>query len=328
MLTDLLTSSKGPGVIGTLLALVVLVGFGSLMFFVNNDPGDGGLGGQIKDKQAGIRTAESKIKHWEAATTEYAERRKQKDQLDTLQRSLKRKQTEVTNAETQLEEAKVKLAEVGESFEEYKEKYRIAERAKAIGETMDKLNTKDGDVYEQVKILEVTAIGVKIMHKAGNTRVEYHRLPDEMQDRFQFTKEGAEKIAKQEAAQVAHSEQRAEGYHKAVAIRDIRTKISVEKQTISKATSMINTLNTNMRSYQSEIRTSQAKASKYRSLYASGRRGLTLDTAKKAEQRAALYQRKLKSAQSQIISLNKDISVANRNIAKLEAEIREVMKSK
>ncbi len=327
MLTDLLTSSKGPGVIGTLLALVVLVGFGSLMLLVNDTSAGSGLGGQIREKEAGVISAESRIKKWEATAVEYSQNRKQKDELESLQRSLGRKQTEVTQAAAGVEEAKGGLAEVVQNFEEYKQKYRIAERARAIGETMETLNTKDGDVYEQVKVLAVTPIGMKIMHKRGNTRVEYTRLPDEIQDRFQFTKEGAAQIAQQEAAQVSVSKQRAKGYYKAVAIRDLRTKINQEKSNISRATRIIGELTANISNNEANIVTSQRKADTYRARYASGSRGLTLDIAKKAERRVDLLQKRVRSAKSQINSLNKTVTMAKRNIAKLEAEINKKKKA-
>ena len=49
--TDLLSSSRGPGVIGTLLALLVLVGFGTLYLFVFDE----GLQGGQKTIEAVIR---------------------------------------------------------------------------------------------------------------------------------------------------------------------------------------------------------------------------------------------------------------------------------
>ena len=328
MLTDLLTSSKGPGVIGTLLALVVLVGFGSLMFFVNSDSGDGGLGRQIKEKEAGIESAKRRITKWETAAVDYDRRRKQQDELSTLQRNLKSKKTEVTYASEQLEEAKVKLTEVGESFVEYKKKYRIAERAKAIGETKAKLITKVGRTYEQVKVLKVTPIAMKMVHWAGNTRVEYMRVSDEIQDRFQFTKEGAAVIAQKEAAQVAVSEERAEGYHQAVAVRDLRIKIRVANESMQKAKSKINQRNGDIRGYQSKMASAQRDAARFRSRHAAGHKGMTLDNAKKAERRVTLYQNRTKSAHSEIAKLNKEITEAKRSISKLEAEVVKIEKAK
>jgi len=329
MLTDLLTSSKGPGVIGTLLALVVLVGFGGLMLVVSNDSSSGkSLASQIKAKEGQIKTAEARIEQWKDAAVDYEAGRKQKNELESLQKSHRRKLTEVTNAESSVEEAKAKVAKVGEDFEDYKKKYRIAERARAAGEKMEALTTKDGKVYQEVKVIEVTAMGMKIMHKAGSTRVEYQRLPDEMQDRFQFTKEAAAAIAKKEAAQVTHSVKRADGYHKAVAIRDLRHKIRLEQEDIAKLTSKTNTLNANIRSYQSSIAAARTKAAHYRSLYSQGKRGLTLDSAKKAERLAASYQARVKRAQSEISANNTAISQAKRDIMKLEGEIKKEMKKK
>lgn len=328
MITDLLTSSKGPGVIGTLLALVVLIGFGSLMFLVSQESSGTNVEFQIKEKQQNIITAENRITKWETEAAAYKENRKQKSELESLQRNLERRKTDVVGAAGRLEEAKGKLVQAKKNFEKYKEKYRIAERAKAAGETMTKLDTKDNKTYEQVKIIEVTAIGINIMHKAGNTRVAYQRLPDDMQDRFQFTKEGAQEIVKVEQAQVTYSEERAESYYKAVAIRDLRTKVSQHKEDISRMQNKINTLNGNIRSYQGIISSSDIRANKYRSLYAQGRRGMTLDNAKKAERKATLYRTRSSKAQNEISSMQKKISTLNLEITKLEREIQKKVKSK
>lgn len=323
MLSDLLTSSRGPGVIGTLLALVVLVGFGGLTMVVFNDNTSGkGLGAQIKDKEAAIRNQEARVKHWQMAAVEYDARRKQADKLDSLSRRLGRKQAAVAKAKTGVDQAKTKILRLVEEFESYKERYRVAERAKSAGEKMAKLTTKDGKVYEQVKVLEVTAIGMKIMHKSGTSRVEYHRLPDEIQDRFQFTKEGAAKIEQKEAAQVARSVQKAEGYQKAVIIRDLKHKIRVNRENIDKWTTKTKTLQAEILSNDSAIEAATASARQYREMYARGSRGLTMDKAKKAERRAERYRKRSAAASREISAMANLITRANSEISSLQAKLQ------
>lgn len=326
MLTDLLTSSRGPGVIGTILALIVLLGFGGLTMMVTNDSTSGkGIGAKIKDKEAAIRSQESRSEHWKAAAVEYDARRKQVDKLESLQQGLKRKLASLENAKASVAEAKANIVKLEGEFEDYKEKYRIAERAKATGEKMETLTTKDGKVYEQVKVLEVTAIGLKIMHKAGSTRLHYERLPDEMQDRFQFTKEGAAVIAKKEATQVARSVEKAGGYQKAVKIRDIKHKIRVNRESIAKMTSKTKSLHADILSYQSTIESAESSARHYRELYSKGSRGMTMDKAKKADRKADRYRKRSDNARREISSMAGKISQAKIDISKLEVELQKVM---
>ncbi|BDS05797.1 hypothetical protein NT6N_08370 [Oceaniferula spumae] len=324
MLSDLLTSSRGPGVIGTFLALIVLVGFGTLMMVVSDDSGGSGLNADIKAKESAIKALEGRTKHWQTAAVEYDARRKQADELESLKNKLKRKASEIPTKQAEVAAAKESIVKLNEEFEAYKEKYRIAERARAAGEKMETLTTTDGKVYEQVKVLEVTALGMKIMHKSGNTRVHYERLPTEMQDRFQFTKEAAAVIAKREAANVASSVKKADGYHTAVAIRDLNHKIRTHRENISKWKSKTASLQSQILSNDSSAQAALESARQYRELYAQGRRGLTLDNAKKAERKAERYRASSDSARREISAMSRRISESTTEISKLQKELSEI----
>jgi len=321
MLSDLLTSSRGPGVIGTLLALIVLVGFGTLMMVASDNSKGSGLGAKIKEKKGAIRALKGQGEHWKTAAVEYDARRKQLGKLESLQHKVKRQLNHISDRKTEVSSAKDDLAKMNERFEDYKKKYRIAERARAAGEKMAELKTKDGKVYEQVKVLEINAIGMKIMHKAGNTRVHYKRLSDELQDRFQFTEEGAQVIAKREAANVATSVKRAHGYHKAVKIRDLKHKIRVHRENIGKWKSKSSSLGSQITSNDRVEKAAMDSASQYRAAYARGSRGFTMDNAKKAERKAASYRSRSAAARREISSLARQSEEASRAITSLQKEL-------
>ena len=69
-----------------------------------------------------------------------------------------------------------------------------------------------------------------------------------------------------------------------------------------------------------------ASARHYRDLYAQGRRGMTMDNAKKAERKADRYRSKSAIARSVISSNRSKISATKRTNQTLESEIRQMEK--
>ena len=81
-------------------------------------------------------------------------------------------------------------------------------RSQAIGQQIARLETVKGDVYENVVIRDVTAIGIEIRHDAGSRRVPFEQLPQEMQQQFHFDpKEKEQALRSEHAAQSAHMAQ-------------------------------------------------------------------------------------------------------------------------
>ena len=331
MFTDLLTSSKGPGVIGTLLAIVVLAGFGGLMFLVTDNSKGPGLGAQIKEKEGKVKSLQDRTKHWEKAAVTYKEHRTQLRELESAKAKLKRKQVEVERAVEAVNAQKTKTVKLREKFEEYKAQYRIAERAKAVGEEMAKLETKDGKVYERVKIREVDALGMSIRHKDGFTRIEYKRLPDALCDRFQFSEQDAETLQKKEQAVVQRSVQGGANYKVARKILDLKNKLLATNQDIGKLEAEVKRKQAEIVSSKREVETAKERAQYYRSL---PNKGLNWDKAKKYERRVDVLQKRISRASASISSNTSKISYARNErsslqseISKLEAELRSLKKS-
>lgn len=74
----------------------------------------------------------------------------------------------------------------GVEFYDYKNRYRQYVREKAVGIKYPELKTVDGTVYKDVEVREVTAVGVQIRHDAGQKRIPFEDLSEEMQDYYQF----------------------------------------------------------------------------------------------------------------------------------------------
>lgn len=321
MLTDLLTSSKGPGVIGTVLALIVLVGFWSLLVLVSEDTKGPGLGAQIKKKEGMILSLQNEAKHWQKEAVGYKERRRQKSDHESLQGKLKRRQAQVQSVMDTLVVSRKKIAKLQADIEVYKKRYRTAVRAKAVGKELNQLETKDGEIYKQVKIRQIDAIGMNIQYVDGFARIDYKRLPDAMQDRFQFSEKDASVMMEKEQSAVAVSVQGGKKYKVTRVILDIETKLIAANQKLVQLSAKVKSSQAEMASNLSKIATANDRASSYRSL---PNKGLNWDRAKKYEAQADRLTRRNSLAQADV-SRNLSLMAKTRSgIAEMEAQKRKL----
>lgn len=191
-----------------LLALVVLVGFGLLFMFAFDE----GLQGREQSLESLIA---QDVREIEKLTSRIADGEKELTKAPALQ--AKTKQLSAIKTENRIREGSIDslkkgisaanddLAAKNKEIEAYKDDYRAFARGKAKGQTVARLETSKGGVYENVTIREVTAIGVQIMHDGGQKRIPFEDLPAEMQDQFQFDpKQKAEAVAKEETTRNEH----------------------------------------------------------------------------------------------------------------------------
>lgn len=207
--SDLMSSGRGPGVIGMLLALVVMAGFGLLFLFAFDDGMQGAdmsieavLAQQAKDIGSMQASLDHTRKSLEAQPALEAKAKLLKSATDENMVSAGKleglRKTEATTIEA--------IDSINAEFEKYKNEYRAFARAQAKGEEIPKLTTLSGKIYEEVKIREVNAVGMQIRHKEGPSRIPYEDLPEDMQDRFQFDpKQKQEAIAAEADATKAHN---------------------------------------------------------------------------------------------------------------------------
>lgn len=206
--SDMMQSGRGPGVIGMLLALVVLVGFGLLFMFAFDE----GLQGadqsiesvishqarEIEDTKSGIARGEKTL---EGAPLLIAAEK----QLGAIKRENQFREGNIGGLKQAIVAANDAIAAKMKDIEAYKEEYRASVRAKAKGELIERLETRKGDAYDKVTIREVTPIGIQIMHAGGQKRIPFEDLPAAMQDHFQFDpKQKAEAVAKENAVRDEH----------------------------------------------------------------------------------------------------------------------------
>ena len=201
--SDLLSSGRGPGVIGTLIALLVLVGFGSLYMFAFDEGMQGGkktIHAVVRDQGISIDSSKTEIANYRKQLDDVAHRKEHSQELDTLK--------------VQAEHIAARLAEVTEGhaaatadaegarkkWEDYKDAYRAAEWAKAKGEKLGDVTSLAGVTYHDVTVREVNHKEMKITDSTGPKSIDSKLLPLALQDRFQFD------VEKKKAAEVEQNE--------------------------------------------------------------------------------------------------------------------------
>lgn len=210
---DLFTSAKGPGVIGLIMALIVLLGFGGLSILALEDGGQGGgksLAAIVRDNEREIQASRSRI---EIGDVTLARVPRLKEVSENLAAAKERNNVLSTGISSMVANAgglEKGVAALKEEWEDYKNRYRAQVREAAVGTKMPELRTADGKVFKEVEISKVTAIGVDIRHQDGLGRVGFELLPPELQDLYQFDKA-------QMIAEASREEETRAGLAKAVA---------------------------------------------------------------------------------------------------------------
>ncbi|MGJ8641984.1 MAG: hypothetical protein ACSHX9_01135 [Luteolibacter sp.] len=189
--SDLMGSAKGPGLIGLLLALIVLVGFGTL-FTLSFDQG----GSSKKSIEAVIRENTNKIAEYQTKIEAGEAKLATAPGLQDIARELSAniiKSKLITDRvklrESEISEITSEIEEIHPEWEDYKNEYRTYVRSKAKGDKIAELKALDGTTYINVEIRKVTAIGIEIRHRDGFKRIPFRELPLKMQDHFQFDEE-------------------------------------------------------------------------------------------------------------------------------------------
>lgn len=182
-----------------LLALVVLVGFGLLFMFAFDEGMQGkdqSIESMIAHDAKEIENLTGGIANGEKELTKGPSLLAKSKELGAVKMENRIREGSIDSLKKGIDSANEAIAAKNKDFEAYKDEFRAFARGKAKGQTMARLETRRGDVYENVTIREVTAIGMQIMHDGGQKRIAFEELFDEIQDQFQFD-------PKQKAAAVA-----------------------------------------------------------------------------------------------------------------------------
>lgn len=186
---DMMSSGRGPGVIGMVMALIVLLGFGLLFMFAFDEGFQGGeqsIESVISHQAKDIGDYQASIEHGQESLGKVPALQANAKELERFKRESQALEAKTAELTTAIGAGKADVVRINEAFDSYKEDYRTFVRGKAKGDTMDQLVTVSGVVYKNVSIREVTPIGIQIRHDEGQKRIPFEELSDEMKDHFQY----------------------------------------------------------------------------------------------------------------------------------------------
>lgn len=206
--TDMMTSSRGPGLIGLALALLILCGFGALLLLSTDERFLGGnqtIESVIAQQQKDIDGMEQSIERMKKTLEVLPALRAGEKDLEMARREKLFATDKAAGIRTSIAAATEAIAAGTAEIEAYKDKYRAFSRTQAKGMILARLETRDGTVYENVTVKDVNAVGMQISHDGGGRRIAFEQLPEELQDRFQFDPEQkAIALNKEKQMQDAH----------------------------------------------------------------------------------------------------------------------------
>ena len=198
--TDLMSSERGPGVIGMMMGLFVLLGFGVLFVFAFDEGSQGGdhsIESVIKHQTEEIDGYQANIEFGKLKLDQAPARIAQGRELTRLKRGGQEAIVDLTKG---IEKRSAAIALQEAAFGDYKDQYRAHVRGKAKGQTIGKLETLKRVVYNDVVIREVNPVGIQIRHADGHKRIPFEDLPETMKDHFQFDPQQKDQALAEESA--------------------------------------------------------------------------------------------------------------------------------
>ncbi len=336
--SDLLTSSRGPGVIGTLLALLVLVGFGTLYIFVFDEGLQGGgkkIEAVVRDQGMLIDSNKQQIASFKVQMEE-GKRLKEQDQDLTqlkVRTELARKRIAEVTADRDAAQA-ARDASMAK-WEEYKDAYRASEWASAEGQEIGDLRTMSGRNFSQVIITKVTHIGIEITDETGKRRIDSSDLPLALQDRFQFD-ENKKTVATQhedktfenlsDNVEIANLAKK--GQDKLEKVRELTEQSEKAHAGIQNAKSSEPTLLGRVDRIRAELAEEQAKAADRAGRRSQGinRTPQIKEALRVAENKVSAVRNSIRTYERQIVNNKRDITVLGREVDTIKNEITKLKK--
>jgi hypothetical protein len=136
--SDLMSSGRGPGVIGMVMALIVLLGFG-LLFMVATDEGfqggDQSIESLIAHQAKDIEFSKGALERGVKSLGDAPERIKWTKELNSLQRGTPVFKERIVALGGNIQSRKAEAVRGERAFEDYKNQYRAHVRSKAKGES-------------------------------------------------------------------------------------------------------------------------------------------------------------------------------------------------
>ena len=311
--SDIFSSSHGPGVIGTFMALVVLLGFGGLYMLVGDSYLSSGppIETQIEELDKDIAILKSSIAAHSEEVESFAELKDAAFKLQRLAIKNKELENQIAELETNRESATTKLDAGMAEFEDYKTRYRESARLSLVDKVYEELQSQDGTTFRNVKVTSVDPVRISFQHKNGLGKIDLANLPEEMRDYLQFSSEEAQsKIVDEQtldsnlAVDVAIAKQEDKVIRLEQRKAELTEQISTQKSLMKRNQRAIPMLETAIRTKRIDIANERSK------------RGVS---------KVPQMREELSQMEAKLRKIQKSIPEASRKIAELTKELNETV---
>lgn len=332
--SDLLSSGRGPGVIGTLVALLVLVGFGTLYIFVFDEGLQGGgktIESIVREQDLAIKSNKEEILRLKKQLSEGDEFKAQAEEEASLKTQSERNAALVEEATSGKANAQGSVAAALQKWEDYKDDYRASEWTRAKGEKLGTITSLAGVTYTDVVIREVNHKEMKITDSTGPKNIASDDLPKDLQTRFQFDDKKKEALVKAEneteevhRKRVQLAETQAKRDDKVIQIGRTKGDLQEKNAAIKKANDDIPRWNVKIQQQRSAIAAEKTKKVS---------KAPILEEELKRMQRAAddnrssisKLQNDKREIESKINTLEKEVSDLNVEVPKIAKELQDLL---
>ncbi len=316
--TDLFSSSYGPGVVGTFMALIVLLGFGGLYMLV----GDSYLqqGPPIETVIAENEKDIAQLKKSIAASTDQLTRidqiKKARFELQRLEVKTAELDQRIQGLISKKEQAASQVAAAERTFEQYREQYRESARLSLVDRVFEELRTGDGKVFQNAKVTSVDPVRMNFQHDDGIGKVNLGDLPADLKTYLQYSEDRAKEhlVAEHQtdaklgdAVKIAQQED---------LVIKLERQAAEKRATLEKAKSSLNRAKRAVPAHERTIRAKRMEIADER-----GKRGVS----RVPEMREQLRQMEsdLRKVQRAVPDLSRQISDLTREIGETETAIGE-----
>jgi hypothetical protein len=203
---DWFSSYRGAGVIGTVVAVGVLVSLGSLFLLAfQEDDGKGkSISRIILEQGKEIDQLRDAVHSVNMRVIELQRNYDISRECDLLQRRLSDQTIRCQEQEMALQEAEREMESLIQEKKQYTDAYRIFIRKNEIGKSYPELVTKSGRTYRRVVVKKIDDLRVGITHETGGGTVKWNDLPDDMYQRLLFHEDLALAQSKKESDAASH----------------------------------------------------------------------------------------------------------------------------
>lgn len=315
--SDLVSSSRGPGVIGTFIALIVLGGFALLYFLVFDESMQGGketIGKTIRDQELAIANFKTKIESYRGKEESIATRAGIAREVQALSRQIDAETSHKTELIQQVATVQAELKAIGEKWEGYKDQYRAQVWKEAQGQQLKEFKTVSGKVYTDAKVLGVDHTGMRLMVFSGPFTVPSEELPDELRERYQLSDEKKQAILQAENKGTAIHEGNVD-----IATRQQR--IALLNTTIGEKTAAKTATETRLQSATDAGPRNDAEIQRLESQIRR-EKDKAISNAPQLQQQIQQLRKKSEDARNAMPKLRADIQTLDGEIAKLDAEVK------